>query len=325
MNLTIHEIINVTKNQKLMDSYSDSVGIASAIIDLEGTVVIGSRWKRICTDFHRVNEYSCQRCIHSDTTLAAMMQGGKRYSLYRCQNGLTDAASPIMVEGRHLANAFVGQFLLEPPDINFFKAQAKEFGYDESAYLQALSEVPVMDERKVPVVLEFLVSYAELLADMILTGKKQIESEQMLNRTAKEILELSVPVIQVWDGIVATPLIGTLDSHRTGLLMDRLLQEIARTQSPVALLDITGVPLIDTQTAQHLIETITAVQLMGTEIVVTGISPAIAQTLVHLGIDMSRFETCASLSAGIAKAMHYLNLQVLPAVRNAPDLTVKDR
>jgi rsbT co-antagonist protein RsbR len=111
--------------------------------------------------------------------------------------------------------------------------------------------------------------------------------------------------------VVVAPLIGSLDSNRTQQFMERLLNRIVETNSPVALVDITGVPTIDTQTAQHLIETISAVRLLGAQVVLTGVRPAIAQTLVHLGIDLSNIMTRASLSAGLQVALDILNLKVV--------------
>jgi rsbT co-antagonist protein RsbR len=137
-------------------------------------------------------------------------------------------------------------------------------------------------------------------------------AEERIRQQSNEILELSTPVMQVWKGVVAVPLIGTLDSQRTQLFMERLLERIVETNSPVALVDIMGVPTIDTQTAQHLIETITAVRLLGAQVVLTGVRPAIAQTLVHLGIDLSGITTRSSLAAGLAVALDMLKLQVAP-------------
>jgi PAS domain S-box-containing protein len=137
-------------------------------------------------------------------------------------------------------------------------------------------------------------------------------AEERIRQQSNEILELSTPVMQVWKGVVAVPLIGTLDSQRTQLFMERLLERIVETNSPVALVDIMGVPTIDTQTAQHLIETITAVRLLGAQVVLTGVRPAIAQTLVHLGIDLSGITTRSSLAAGLAVALDMLKLQVTP-------------
>lgn len=138
-------------------------------------------------------------------------------------------------------------------------------------------------------------------------------SEERIKKQSQEIFEMAVvPVVQVWEGIVLVPLIGTLDSQRTNQLMERLLQRVAETGSSVALLDITGVPAIDTQTAQHLIETISAVRLMGAEVVLTGVRPAIAQALVHLGIDLANVTTRPSLAGGLSMALTMVNLRVLP-------------
>jgi PAS domain S-box-containing protein len=139
-------------------------------------------------------------------------------------------------------------------------------------------------------------------------------AEERSRKQTQELLEMAaVPVVQVWEGIVLVPLIGTLDSQRTQQLMERMLNRVTETNSPVALLDITGVPSIDTQTAQHLIETIAAVRLLGAEVVLTGVRPSIAQTLVHLGIDLSNVTTRSSLSAGLRMAFETLNLRVVGA------------
>jgi anti-anti-sigma regulatory factor len=134
------------------------------------------------------------------------------------------------------------------------------------------------------------------------------ETEERIKRQAQEILEMATaPVVQVWEGVVLVPLIGTLDSQRTQQLMERLLQRVTETGSPVAVLDITGVPTIDTQTAQHLIETISAVRLLGADVILTGVRPVIAQTLVHLGIDLSHVVTRTSLASGLRMALQMLN------------------
>lgn len=142
-----------------------------------------------------------------------------------------------------------------------------------------------------------------------LTERKQ--TEERLRQQSREIMELSTPVMQVWQGVVVAPLIGTLDSQRTQQFMERLLNRIVETNSPMALVDIMGVPTIDTQTAQHLIETISAVRLLGAQVVLTGVRPAIAQTLVHLGIDLSGITTRSSLAAGLLVALDMLNLEVI--------------
>jgi PAS domain S-box-containing protein len=139
-------------------------------------------------------------------------------------------------------------------------------------------------------------------------------AEEKIRRQTQELLEMAaVPVVQVWEGIVLAPLIGTLDSQRTQQLMERVLNRVTETNSPIALLDITGVPSIDTQTAQHLIETTAAVRLLGADVILTGVRPAIAQTLVHLGVDLSNVTTRSSLAAGLRTALKMLNLKMVSA------------
>ena len=140
------------------------------------------------------------------------------------------------------------------------------------------------------------------------TEKKR--QEEIIRRQTQEILDVSTPVIQVWEGVVVAPLIGMLDSERTQQFLERFLDRIVATNSPVALVDITGVPAIDTQTAQHLMEAVTAARLLGTGVILTGVRPAIAQTLVHLGIDLSAIQTKASLSGGLRVAFEMQGLQV---------------
>ncbi len=137
-------------------------------------------------------------------------------------------------------------------------------------------------------------------------------NEEKIKRQAQEIFEMAaVPIVQVWQGILLVPLIGTLDSQRSQQLMEKLLHRVTETSSAVAILDITGVPTIDSQTAQHLIETVSAVRLLGADVIMTGVRPTIAQTLVHLGIDLSNVITRASLAAGLQMALGILDLNVV--------------
>ena len=128
------------------------------------------------------------------------------------------------------------------------------------------------------------------------TDMYQKGREELIRRQERDLLELSTPVVTLWDGILALPMIGTLDSARTQVAMEALLQRIVETGSQIAILDITGVPTVDTLTAQHLIKTVTAARLMGAECIISGIRPQIAQTIVHLGIDLGDVITKATLA-----------------------------
>jgi len=186
MKYRLSELIETEKTQELLDSLCDAIGVAAAIIDLRGQVLVGSRWQRICTDFHRVNEKSAQRCIESDTQLANKLRLGEQFTFYRCKNGLTDAASPIVIEGEHVANAFVGQFLLESPDIDFFRQQAARYGFEEKSYLESLSRVPIVEKQRLPIILNFLRRFAESVATTALGRLRQLEAAERLRESEEK-------------------------------------------------------------------------------------------------------------------------------------------
>lgn len=127
--------------------------------------------------------------------------------------------------------------------------------------------------------------------------------EEVIKRQQEELLELSTPVVKLWEGILALPIIGTLDSARTQVVMESLLQAIVQTNSKVAIIDITGVPTVDTVVAQHLLKTVTAARLMGADCIISGVRPQIAQTIVHLGINLLDITTKATLAAAFRLAL----------------------
>ena len=127
--------------------------------------------------------------------------------------------------------------------------------------------------------------------------------EEVISRQQQELLELSTPVVKLWDGILALPMIGTLDSARTQVVMESLLQKIVETGSQIAIIDITGVPTVDTLVAQHLLKTVTALRLMGADCIISGVRPQIAQTIVHLGVDLQGVTTKANLADALALAL----------------------
>jgi rsbT co-antagonist protein RsbR len=135
------------------------------------------------------------------------------------------------------------------------------------------------------------------------TTTYQRSREAIIGRQQEELLELSTPVIKLWEGILAVPMIGTLDSSRTQLVMESLLQRIVDTGSELAIIDITGVPTVDTLVAQHLLKTVAAIRLMGADCIVSGVRPQIAQTIVQLGIDLEGIVTKATLADALSLAL----------------------
>jgi rsbT co-antagonist protein RsbR len=157
---------------------------------------------------------------------------------------------------------------------------------------------------------------ADVLADAVWEATQLVDSlglmtvssyqrtrEDIINRQQAEMLELSTPVVKLWDGILALPMIGTLDSSRTQIVMESLLQKIVETGSEIAIIDITGVPTVDTLVAQHLLKTITAIRLMGADCIISGVRPQIAQTIVHLGVDLQGVTTKANLADALGLAL----------------------
>ncbi|WP_080059111.1 STAS domain-containing protein [Spirosoma aerolatum] len=170
---------------------------------------------------------------------------------------------------------------------------------------QELSSDPVLLFQTVLKFNRLLDSFGVVTFETFIKGR-----EEVIFRQTEEISDISTPVIQVWDGILALPIIGTLDSARTQVVMESLLQKIVDTGSSIAILDISGVPAVDSLVAQHLIKTVSATRLMGADCIISGIRPEIAQTVVHLGIDLSNIITKASLASALKHAFSMNKLTV---------------
>ncbi|MEO5347828.1 MAG: PocR ligand-binding domain-containing protein [Magnetococcus sp. YQC-9] len=183
--ITIDKLLDLGQLQSMFDGFCHTVGVAAALIDLEGKILAASRWQRACTDFHRVNPDSCARCIESDTELAIKLETGAEFTMYRCKNGMTDCASPIIVEGHHLANVFIGQFHVGAPDKTFFKEQANRFGYPEADYLNAVMEAPVLDENRLASILGFLAGFSRMVTIMSLDRHRADAAQKLLEQQAE--------------------------------------------------------------------------------------------------------------------------------------------
>ncbi len=188
------ELLNVGEIEPLLTSFCEAVGVASAIIDLEGRVLIAANWQPLCTEFHRVTERSRRRCIESDTQLALELRKGEKFARYRCKNGLVDCASPIVVGGQHLANLFIGQFLLAPPDRDFFRTRALELGFESESYLAALERVPVIPEEKLSSILRYLCELAKTIATI---SRERLVSRRRVQGVQRVLKMLAGPWAQL--------------------------------------------------------------------------------------------------------------------------------
>ncbi|WP_170826932.1 PocR ligand-binding domain-containing protein [Magnetovibrio blakemorei] len=191
------KLLNENELQNLFTDFCKVAGVPAAIIDLEANVLASSPWQRACTDFHRVNNASCARCIESDTELSLNLTEGKNYAMYRCKNGMTDCASPIVIAGHHVANVFIGQFHTNHLDEAFFKAQAEDLGFDVEDYLAAVREAPVMDEHSLPAILGFLARFSKLMGAFAieqwkaLKGKENVQQERIAAMNLAEDAEMA--------------------------------------------------------------------------------------------------------------------------------------
>jgi rsbT co-antagonist protein RsbR len=209
---------------------------------------------------------------------------------------------------------------------DFSRSRARQgFTPSETATFVFSLKQPLFDRLrqeigKDPEALASELSQATLLLDRLglyTTEVHQKTREEVISRQQQELLELSTPVVQLWDGVLALPLIGTLDSSRTQVVMESLLQRIVETGAGIAIIDITGVPTVDTLVAQHLLKTVSAARLMGADCIISGIRPQIAQTIVHLGVALGDVTTKATLASALALALARLGLTVTRAPAKA--------
>ena len=185
--------IDADRVQVLLESFHRLTGIPSALLDRSGRIVtsrsgreLAIGWQRICTDFHRQNPVSLERCRESDTRISNQLEAGNRYSCSKCLNGLVDVAVPVVVDGEHVLTLFTGQFFFEPPDRERFRRQAADLGFDEEDYLAALDEVPVMAQETVERGMTFLAHLAELIGEL---AQGQLRLMEMNRRIEREVEE----------------------------------------------------------------------------------------------------------------------------------------
>ncbi|WP_321414839.1 response regulator [uncultured Desulfobacter sp.] len=185
--ISIHDLAEIKELFKLFSHYGDTVGVASAILDLKGEIFQKSTWRRVCANFHRVNKKTNCGCIESDTILASNLKKGMRYTAYTCKNGMMDCASPIIVNGVHLANAFIGQFHLQAPDMDYFKAQAIRHGFPVESYLKAVNEAPTIAPEQFEHLVGFLVNFTGIISSLLMEKQKNKSLQLNLTKKANEM------------------------------------------------------------------------------------------------------------------------------------------
>lgn len=226
MSYTLQDLLDIPTIQSLLDSLDEINKLPSAILDIDGNILTATSWQDICTKFHRLNYDIEKRCRESDTRVKINVGETVSHVIYPCPMGLIDAASPIIVEGQHLGNVFIGQLLIEQPDEMYFIEQARQYGFDGDQYLEALKKVPLCSEEHLRVNLNFISNFVQVLAEEGLKNRRQLETESALQEHEQRlnaIFETSEAGI-----IVVSPLgVITFANRRMasmfGLPLDELL------------------------------------------------------------------------------------------------------
>ena len=203
--------IDFSRLNNLFDHFLEAMGIAIALIGLDGKILASSKWQRACIQFHRVNETSRQRCLESDVDLASQIQQGSNYALYKCRNGLTDCSTPLIIDNVHLANLFIGQFFLTEPDLAFFTSQAEALGFNKEEYLSAIAEVPIVAEEKLPALLNLLTALAQQIAALNMANQRYASTissvEQQIAERTQELELQNLILRQISQGTGLTDIL----------------------------------------------------------------------------------------------------------------------
>ena len=231
----LEDLLDIPRLQELFDGLNDAFPFPSAIIDNDGNILTATAWQDICTRFHRVDPASEQVCRESDRYILTHMGEADPSVVYRCPHGMVDAATPILVGGRHLGNVFVGQFLLEPPDLAFFRGQAAKYGFDEDAYLSAVQRVPVLTQDEFDRYLAVMKKLAEIFASMALERLREreaLERGRQADQFSRQIIAGAQDGIIVYDRELRFEAWNPFMERLTGIPAAEVLGRPAREAFP---------------------------------------------------------------------------------------------
>ncbi|MDX2494524.1 MAG: diguanylate cyclase [Desulfuromusa sp.] len=207
MNLSLQEIIDIDDLRELMRFFYEAAGISVGVMDVDHNWLVSIGWQQICTDFHRVNPESRQNCLLSEFRIEEYLDSKKEYLTYPCANGLIEVAIPILLDGTPLGFFFLGQFLHNPPDQDYFRRQAISYGFDMDAYLQALEKVPVVSQNRTDYLMKFFGRFFDLLTRIGSENQHRLHAEleiqqareQLETRVAERTSELNRALLEVGD------------------------------------------------------------------------------------------------------------------------------
>ena len=311
--LKLTDLIEAETLRELQETLFQATGISISIRDLEGELIIPDsnpeHTRRFCAGMMRGNAAGRERCRQSD------LEGGRRAvesgrpAVYTCHAGLTDFAVPIIVEGELIAYFFGGATLTEEPDLDWHRRYALELGFTPDEYVQLIEKKPIIPRERVEATAQLAYLLGNQLADM---ARQRLAAEERAEAMTILARELSSPVIPVFEGIIVLPLIGSIDTGRAQQIMTNLLNGTVAHRARVVIIDITGVPTVDSSVANHLLRAIQAVRLLGAETILVGITPEVAQTIVHLGVDLSEIATRSNLQDGLMYALRTMHMRIVP-------------
>ncbi|MCP4543815.1 MAG: STAS domain-containing protein [Chloroflexi bacterium] len=330
-NLKLTDLVELERLQELQDRYSDAVNIAALLFDPDGKPITEpSNFSDFC-NIIRATEKGAVACESSDASDAELAGQSSHQqdspALHPCGNfaEIMDGAVPIIVNDQHIATWGIGQVAIEEIDDDKIRKFAQDIKTDQEELVAASKKLfRVSKERfeKIAYFLDILAKHvsqvglqslqqARLLNELERIEKERIRLQQQFVEAQQQVLrELSTPIIPIMDRIIVMPLVGSIDSMRARDITRSLLAGIRQQRAKVVILDITGVPLVDSGVANHLNKTIQAARLKGARTIVTGISDAVAETIVDLGIDWSGVETVRDLRTGLLTALATIGLRI---------------
>ncbi len=223
MKSRIIDKLDFEKTNALLEGFNQSTGFVTAILDLEGTVLTKSGWRKICIDFHRKNPQTAAKCTLSDLLLADHNREDERFHFNRCFNGLIDVSVPLVFGGEHVANLYSGQFFFEKPDVAFFKKQAEEFGFDAFSYLQALEEVPVVSKENVETAMKFLKDMILMIIELTNEKTEHKALNQEFEKNERTLLENQAQLNQNMDDLLESQRIAGVGTWRLDLSTDQVV------------------------------------------------------------------------------------------------------
>ena len=199
MDYRLEELVDIPKLQVLLEKLEMLNSFTTAILDRNNKILAAAAWQDVCTKFHRVNPESEKGCIKSDNYISEHLNEAKPSVCYKCAHGLMDCAFPIIIDGKHLGNFFIGQFFLEKPDLDFYKNQSKIFGYDEKKYLEAVVKAPIWTKEKLDPYMDFVKEFIELIANIGYKNLKDIEAKIELKKANEKLTASRIEAIKMMD------------------------------------------------------------------------------------------------------------------------------